>query len=356
MAGYGMGGYVGNTHDKARITRQEKEREEAKQKFEEAKRKAEEGAGLRKFGAGTTETLETAFKNETVGLFTRQEFVEKRATIGDRLQEEKKRQRAAEEEAEWQEKERQKAVKAKKEQKHKLSFAEDEEEPEGSDGGRDGVSGHAPSTSAANDSNGTPGVAAAPAQGPTRRRFATLGKDPTVRSDFLPDKDRDREEQELREQLKQEWEEKQEAIRAEPLDITYSYYNGTGHRRSVTVKKGSTIGQFLKAVHEQLAQEFREMRTTSVSNLMYVKEDIILPHTTSFYDLILNKVRGKSGPLFQFDLVEHAVAAFDPRVKSQDSHAGKVVDRHWYTKNKHIFPASRWEVFDLDKLTQERDT
>lgn len=55
MAGYGMGGYVGNTHDKARITRQEKEREEAKQKFEEAKRKAEEGAGLRKFGAGTTE-------------------------------------------------------------------------------------------------------------------------------------------------------------------------------------------------------------------------------------------------------------------------------------------------------------
>lgn len=62
---------------------------------------------------------------------------------------------------------------------------------------------------AANDSSGTPGAAAAPAQGPTRRRFATLGKDPTVRSDFLPDKDRDREEQELREQLKQEWEEKQ---------------------------------------------------------------------------------------------------------------------------------------------------
>lgn len=26
------------------------------------------------------------------------------------------------------------------------------------------------------------------------------------------------------------------------------------------------------------------------------------------------------------------------------SHAGKVVERHWYEKNKHIFPASRWEV------------
>lgn len=28
--------------------------------------------------------------------------------------------------------------------------------------------------------------------------------------------------------------------------------------------------------------------------------------------------------------------------------AGKVVDRHWYNRNKHIFPASRWEVYDPD--------
>lgn len=31
------------------------------------------------------------------------------------------------------------------------------------------------------------------------------------------------------------------------------------------------------------------------------------------------------------------------------SHAGKVVERSWYEKNKHIFPASRWEVFDPEK-------
>lgn len=28
---------------------------------------------------------------------------------------------------------------------------------------------------------------------------------------------------------------------------------------------------------------------------------------------------------------------------------GKVVDRHWYNRNKHIFPASRWELFDPEK-------
>lgn len=22
------------------------------------------------------------------------------------------------------------------------------------------------------------------------------------------------------------------------------------------------------------------------------------------------------------------------------------MDRHWYNKNKHIFPASRWEVYE----------
>ena len=24
------------------------------------------------------------------------------------------------------------------------------------------------------------------------------------------------------------------------------------------------------------------------------------------------------------------------------------MDRHWYNRNKHIFPASRWEVFDFE--------
>ena len=31
------------------------------------------------------------------------------------------------------------------------------------------------------------------------------------------------------------------------------------------------------------------------------------------------------------------------------SHAGKVCLRSWYERNKHIFPASRWEPFDAEK-------
>lgn len=44
------------------------------------------------------------------------------------------------------------------------------------------------------------------------------------------------------------------------------------------VRKGDTIGEFLRAVQQQLAPEFREIRTASVENMLYVKEDLIIPH------------------------------------------------------------------------------
>lgn len=31
-------------------------------------------------------------------------------------------------------------------------------------------------------------------------------------------------------------------------------------------------------------------------------------------------------------------------MEKEDSHAGKIVDKKWFERHKHIFPASRWEV------------
>lgn len=69
-----------------------------------------------------------------------------------------------------------------------------------------------------------------------------------------------------------------------------------------------------------------------------------MPHHHTFYELIKNKARGKSGPLFDFGVTEDVRMVNDASQEKTDSHAGKVVERHWYDKNKHIFPASRWEV------------
>ena len=64
----------------------------------------------------------------------------------------------------------------------------------------------------------------------------------------------------------------------EPLQITYSYWDGAGHRRVLQVRKGDSIGEFLRAVQQQLATEFREVRTSAVENMIYIKEDLIIPH------------------------------------------------------------------------------
>lgn len=55
-----------------------------------------------------------------------------------------------------------------------------------------------------------------------------------------------------------------------------------------------------------------------------VQEDLILPHHLSFYDLIINKARGKSGPLFDFGVKDDIRLLGDASVESQDVHAGKV--------------------------------
>lgn len=55
---------------------------------------------------------------------------------------------------------------------------------------------------------------------------------------------------------------------------------------------------------------------------MYVKEDLIIPHTVSFYDLIVQKARGKSGPLFHFDVHEDIRMQSDATVEKDESHAG----------------------------------
>ncbi len=61
-----------------------------------------------------------------------------------------------------------------------------------------------PSTSGRNGggSNGGGGSGGEDGEGASRPRYSRLGKDPSVRTDFLPDKDRQREEDELREKLK----------------------------------------------------------------------------------------------------------------------------------------------------------
>ncbi len=63
-----------------------------------------------------------------------------------------------------------------------------------------------------------------------------------------------------------------------------------------------------------------------------MKEDLILPHHYSFYDLIVTKARGKSGPLFAFHARDDIRMTSDASIEKEDSHAGKVLLRNWYVE------------------------
>ncbi|XP_058083927.1 protein XAP5 CIRCADIAN TIMEKEEPER isoform X3 [Magnolia sinica] len=296
MAGMGDG-YVGTAQDAVRIRRLEKQREVERRKIQELKNKSASvggQTGLLQFGSGTSEILETAFKKETVGLVTREQYVEKRVNIRNKVEEEEKEklQKLQQEEEELQ---LQKRKKRRIKGNPRLSFSDEIE-----NGSDEDV-----------DNNN---------QESKKFGHGKFGKDPTVETSFLPDSEREAEEQAERERLRRQWLREQEQIRNEPLEITYSYWDGAGHRRVIQVRKGDTIGEFLRAVQQQLAPEFREIRTTSVENLLYVKEDLIIPHQHSFYELIINKARGKSGPLFHFDVHEDVRTIADATIEKDEPH------------------------------------
>jgi len=95
--------------------------------------------------------------------------------------------------------------------------------------------------------------------------------------------------------------------------------------------------------------QVRELRSSSPDQLIYVKEDLIMPHNVTFYELIVKKARGKSGPLFNFDVHDDVRMVNDARVEKDESHAGKVMEKRLYERNREKFPYSRFEVYDANK-------
>ena len=279
--------------------------------------------GKGNFQASKATSVEESFRARTVGLVSAEDFIkaQKEATRQEQLLEEEEfLELKVKEKPKEGKKEKKKRKKEKKKMMSTLSFGnelEDDEEEEDSE-------------SAA-------------------KKPKSL-KDPSVDTSFLPDQQRDADERAERIRLAREWKEAQKTQRETPLQVTYSYWDGSGHRKTIVVKQGNTIGEFLQKVLDDLIPQFRQLAGLTSDDLLYVKEDLILPSDITFYDLIATKARGKSGPLFSFDVHDDIrVGPNDVRVEKDDSHPGKVVERRWYERSKHIFPASRWEFYDPTK-------
>ncbi|VDK42871.1 unnamed protein product [Anisakis simplex] len=176
-----------------------------------------------------------------------------------------------------------------------------------------------------------------------------MGMDPTIETGFLPDREREDQLTKLKEELSKEWKRLQDKEKNEEINVAYAYWDGSSHRKDLRVKKGYTISQFLITALEVLKREFSELRPVVAENLMFVKEDLIIPHFYTFQDFIATKAVGKTGPLYEFDAASEIRLRQDAAIDCGESHPAKVVLRSWYEKNKHIYPASRWEAFIPNK-------
>lgn len=123
--------------------------------------------------------------------------------------------------------EQKKTKKRKKTQKSTLSFALDDEGDE-QESSANSTSLNSPAPGSGADDDGKPA------------KKSKLGKNPAVDTSFLPDREREEVERKEREELRQEWLKKQEELKNEDIEITYSYWDGSGHRKSVTVSDCST--------------------------------------------------------------------------------------------------------------------
>ena len=119
--------------------------------------------------------------------------------------------------------EQKKTKKRKKAQKATLSFALDDEGDE-QDSSANGTGSNSPAPGSGADEDGKP------------MKKPKLGKNPAVDTSFLPDREREDVERKEREELRQEWLKKQEELKNEDIEITYSYWDGSGHRKSVVVR------------------------------------------------------------------------------------------------------------------------
>ncbi|XP_046998615.1 protein FAM50 homolog [Schistocerca americana] len=328
-----MAHYKGAASEAGRAMQLMKKREKAQQEIEFRKKKIEEDLKIsnieNKFAAHY-DAVEQQLKSSTIGLVTLNEMKAKQENIV------KERERKLAQKQLEKEQEKQRQLEAKQAEKNRqkqqiqsLSFSLEEEEENDDD-----------------DLSHTSDSAEEKFEPPVKKK---IRKNPDVDTSFLPDREREDEENRLREELRQEWAAKQSSLKEEEIEITFSYWDGSGHRRTVRMKKGNSIYQFLQRCLELLRKEFSELKTVTADQLMYVKEDLILPHHYTFYDFIVTKARGKSGPLFTFDVHDDIRLVNDASVEKEESHAGKVLLRSWYERNKHIFPASRWEPYDPTK-------
>lgn len=249
-----MAHYKGAASEAGRAMQLMKKREIAQQEIELRKKKIEDDLKIHnienKF-ATHYNAVEQQLKTSTIGLVTLNEMKAKQENIVK----ERERKLAQKEREKEQEKERALAAKQAEKNKQKrqiqaLSFNMDEDEDEDEDENENENEDENEDEDEAKVSDNE--TTETLVESKNKHVIKKIKKNPDVDTSFLPDREREEEENRLREELRQEWAKKQNALKEEEIEITFSYWDGSGHRRSVVMKKGRYFNKLFARVCVQL--------------------------------------------------------------------------------------------------------
>ncbi|KAH0834319.1 hypothetical protein AYO21_04238 [Fonsecaea monophora] len=206
-----------------------------------------------------------------------------------------------------------------------------------------------------------------------------------------------------RERLRKEFLEIQDRVKETEIEIPFVFYEAGANvpGGSVRVKKGDHVWLFLdrcrkvgaqlgvsgsssgsvgggsSAMQKRRREDSRKQwARVGVDDLMLVRGEVIIPHHYEFYYFIANKIPDPSREgklLFEYsgtadvrktnpggqDIETNALLRVPGKTQevleghNDDPTRTKVVDRRWYERNKHIYPAIVWKEFKAGKEFEE---
>ncbi|KAF3490863.1 uncharacterized protein GIQ15_00380 [Arthroderma uncinatum] len=254
--------------------------------------------------------------------------------------------------------------------KSKLSFGDDDEEP-----GAEDTPNISRDASESRSRSGTPRESSPkPARRLAPNPHLTLPRPKLVTKSALDA------ESKARDALRREFLALQDVVKATEIVIPFIFYDGTNiPAGQVTMKKGDPVWLFLDRCRKVGAKlglagaggaargrkdHRREWARVGVDDLMLVRGGVIVPHHYEFYYFIANRVSnfsGNGGLLFDYSDAAPPTASDDkpnstPALEGgdMDPTLTKVVDRRWFERNKHIFPASLWREYEPGPEFEEK--
>ncbi|RMZ82368.1 hypothetical protein DV737_g2108, partial [Chaetothyriales sp. CBS 132003] len=192
-----------------------------------------------------------------------------------------------------------------------------------------------------------------------------------------------------RERLRKEFLDLQEKVRNTEVAVPFVFHDGNNIPGGVVkVKKGDRAWLILERArkigaetgaggsgskgggtnHRGKGDNRRQWARVGVDDLMLLRGEVIIPHHYEIYYFIVNKTPDpfRQGKVL-FDYAGVAEVDAEDSAQGEDAQLlgvlgkekleghdddptyTKVVDRRWYERNKHIYPASTWKQFKADK-------